>query len=165
MFLPFLFPTRLHTAPLQVLPLAAARYNDFAKDDTPLSVVILADGFYLSSGFLNVLLYWYTLPYLLPHRMNGFDDRSIVLDAEMANNQNHLSSSGAVGNNHHTPGNDSVIDIKAADPVSVYEASGIEYHQNGSSRTYPLTASPVRDNIHIRDEWTGDSATNIDDDI
>ncbi len=93
--------------------------------------------------------------------MGGFNDQSIVLDVEMANNQNHLSSSG-VGNSHHTPGGGSVIDIKA---VSVYEASGIEYHQNGSSRTYPLTASPVRDNIHIRDEWTGDSATNIDDDI
>jgi hypothetical protein len=109
-------------------------------------VVILADGFYLSSGFLNVLLYRYTRPYLLP--LDGVDDPSIVLDA---NSQHHLTGFGFVG---------SVMDLKPADPV--YEASEIR-----SYRTYALTASPVRDEIHIRDESTlaGASATNIDVDI
>lgn len=139
---------------LQVLPLAAARYNDFAKGNTPFSVVILADGLYLSSGFLNVLLYWYTRPYLLPHLMDSVDDRSIVLDAETPNSQNHLTGSGFVG---------SVMDIKPADPV--YEASEITHYQNGTYMTYALTASPVRDEIHIGDESTGVGATNIDDDI
>jgi len=73
---------------ITVLPLAAARYSDFAKDDTPFPVVILADGLYLSSGFLNVLLYRYTRPYLLPYRMDSVDDsvdnQSIMLNTEKA---------------------------------------------------------------------------------
>lgn len=141
----------LLTMPVQVLPLAAARYNDFAKGDTPFSVLVLADGFYLLSGFFNVLLYWYTRPYLLPHRV---ERRSMVLDAERANSQNHLTSSGFVG---------SVMEIKPADPV--YEAPEITHHQNGTYQTPPLTASPVRDEIHIGDESTGASATNMEYDI
>ena len=149
----FHFLPNLLTTLLQVLPLAAARYNDFAKGDTPFSVVILTDGFYLSSGFLNVLLYRYTRPYLLPHRI---DNQSIVLDAEISNSQNHLNYSGFVG---------SVMDLKPADPV--YEASSeITRHQDGTYTTYESTASPVRDEIHhIRDESTGASATNVDDDL
>lgn len=136
---------------ITVLPLAAARYNDFAKGDTPFSVVILADGFYLSSGFLNVLLYRYTRPYLLPHR---FNNQSIVLDAAIINSQNHPTCSGFVG---------SVMDIKPADPA--YEASEIIHHRHGTYGTHELTASPVRDEIHIRDESTRASVTNVDDDI
>jgi len=109
-------------------------------------VVILADGFYLSSGFLNVLLYRYTRPYLLP--LDSVDDQSIML-AEIANSQNYLTGPAFVG---------SVMEIKPADPA--YEAS-----ENGSYRTYALTTSPVRDEKHIRDESTGASAANIDDDI
>jgi hypothetical protein len=143
----FPFPAGLLTTLLQVLPLAAARYNDFARGDTPFSVVILADGFYLSSGFLNVLLYRYTRPYLLP--LDSVDDQSIVLRTEIANNQNYLTGPAFVG---------SVMEIKPADPV--YEAS-----ENGTYRTYALTASPVRDDKHIRDDSIGASATNINDDI
>lgn len=137
--------TKLLTTLLQVLPLAAARYNDFAKGDTPFTVVIFADGFYLSSGFLNVLLYRYTRPYLLP--LDSVNDQPIVLDA--ANSQTYFTGPAFVG---------SVMEIKPADPV--YEAS-----ENGTFRTYALTASPVRDEKHIRDESTGASATNINDDI
>lgn len=148
MFFPPPFLAGLLTALLQVLPLAAARYNDFAKGDTPFSVIILADGFYLSSGFLNVLLYRCTRPYLLP--LDNVNDQSIVLDAEIANSLNHLTSpaSGFVG---------SVMDLKPADPI--HEAS-----ENGAYRNYALTASPVRDEMHIRDS-TGTGVTNIDDDI
>jgi hypothetical protein len=113
-------------------------------------VVILADGFYLSSGLLNVLLYRCTRPYLLP--LDSVNDQSIVLDAEIANSQHHLTSPGFVG---------SVMDLKPADPVP--EAS-----ENGTDRTYALTASPLRDEVHIRDESTGTGATNnyiVDDDI
>jgi hypothetical protein len=150
----FSFPAGLLTTLLQVLPLAAARYNDFAKGNTPFSVVILADGFYLSSGFLNVLLYRYTRPYLLP--LDSVGDQPIVLDA---NSQNHITGSGFRG----FVG--SVMDLKPVDPV--YEASEITHHQNGTYRTssYALTASPVRNEIHIRDDSTGASATNIDVDI
>jgi hypothetical protein len=88
LFFFFSFPAGLLTLLLQVLPLAAARYSDFAKDDTPFPVVILADGLYLSSGFLNVLLYRYTRPYLLPYRMDSVDDsvdnQSIMLNTEKA---------------------------------------------------------------------------------
>jgi hypothetical protein len=141
----FSFPVGLLTTLLQVLPLAAARYNEFAKDDTPFPVVMLADGFYLSSGLLNVLLYWYTRPYLLPHRMDSVDDQSIMLDAEIANSQNHLTSSGFVG---------SVMNIKAADP-----------EENGIYKTNALMASPIRDEKHIRDGSTEAGATDTDDDI
>ena len=146
----FSFPAGLLTALLQVLPLAAARYNDFTKGDTPFAVVVLADGFYLSSGFLR-----YTRPYFLPHRVDSFDNQSIVLDTEIPNDQTHLSSSGVVSNNP-------VMELKPADPV--YEAPGIVYHRNRSSGVYPLTTSPVRDNTHMRDASAGDGATNIDDD-
>jgi hypothetical protein len=136
---------------LQVLPLAAARYNDFAKNDTPFVVVILADGFYLSSGFLNVLLYWYTRPYLLPHRIDSIDDQSIVLDA---NSQNHLTSSGFVA---------SVMEIRPTEPV--LEAPKITHHQNATYRTSAFTASPVRDETYIRDKSTGAGGSSTDDDI
>ena len=129
---------------VQVLPLAVARCNDFAKGDTPFS----GRRFYLLSGGFNVLLYWYTRPYLLPHRV---ERQSMVLDAERANSQNHLTSSGFVG---------SVMEIKPADPV--YEAPEITHHQNGTYQTSPLTASPIRDEIHIRDVSTGVGATNME---
>jgi len=146
----FSFPAGLLTPLLQVLPLAAARYNDFAKDDTPFSVVIIADGFYLSSGFLNVLLYRYTRPYLLPHRMDSVDDQSIMLEAEVANGQNYLTNPCFVG---------SVMEIKPE-----YEPSEITHPQNETYLTNALTASPVRYENYIRDESTEAGATNIDDD-
>ena len=138
---------------LQVLPLAAARYNDFAKDNTPFSVVILADGFYLSSGFLNVLLYRYTRPFLLPYRMDSVEDQSIVLGAQTANSQNYFTNSDFVG---------SVTVIR---PAAAFEASEITQHQNETYRTDVLTASPVCDGKYIRDKSTEASGFSIDDDI
>ena len=144
------------TTLLQVLPLAAARYNDFAKDNTPFSVVIVADGFYLSSGLLNVLLYQYTRPYLLPHRMDSVDDQSIMLEAEVGNGQNYLTGSAFVG---------SVMEIRPVD--AEYEASEITHHQNGPYQgpylTDALTTSPISDVNHLRDESTEAGTTNIDD--
>jgi hypothetical protein len=91
----FSFPARLFTTLLQGLPIFVARRYVFT---TPSSVIILADCFYLSYGFLNVILYRYTRPYLLPRRMDSVDDQSvIVLNAEVANSQNHFTSSGFVG--------------------------------------------------------------------
>jgi hypothetical protein len=144
----FSFPRGLLISALQVIPLAAARYNTFAKGDnaTPFYVIVFADGFYLSSGFLNVALYRYTRPYLLPHRMDSLDNQSFVLRSELGDSQTHLPSSDVVGNNHHAPGND-----------PAYEVSEFAQHQGGT----PLTASPGR----VHDELTGGDAANIDDDI
>jgi hypothetical protein len=111
-----------------VLPLAAARYNDFAKDDTPFGVVVLADGFYLSSGFLNVLLYRYTRPYLLPHRIDSLDDQSI-LHHEMTSNPTHLPGSIVVGNNRHALGEDS-------EGRSGNQASDDRLNEKGASNIY-----------------------------
>jgi len=87
---------------ITVLPLAAARYNDFAKNDTPFGVIVFADGFYLSSGFLNVLLYRYTRPYLLPHRIDSLYDQPEpkVHHHQMANGGNHLRRSVSVNNSN-----------------------------------------------------------------
>jgi hypothetical protein len=121
---------------LQVLPLAAARYNDFTKHTTPFSVVVVADGFYLSSGFLNVLLYRYTRPYLLPHRI---DSDGSDMEMESADPEYEASES-----THHQDG-------------TYYRTSVGTYY-----RTSAFSTSPVRDESHIGDEPTGAGATNID---
>jgi len=139
---------------ITVLPLAAARYNDFTKDDTPFGFLVLADGLYLSSGFLNVVLYWYTRPYLLPNRapVDTLDDQSFVLRSESPNGQIQPPS---FSNNRA-----SFMDHKSA--ASVYESSEMApfRHQDG-----PLTASLGHDHKISRDEATGGYTTNIDDDI
>jgi hypothetical protein len=77
MHLPCPSSTRLLTSTFQVLPLAAARYHYFVKGYTPFGVVVVADGFYLFSGLLNVILYVYTRPDLLPHDIDS-DNQSMA---------------------------------------------------------------------------------------
>jgi len=139
-----------------VLPLAAARYNDFAKDDTPFGVVVLADGFYLSSGFLNVLLYRYTRPYLLPHRIDSLDDQSIVLHHEMTSDPSHLPGSVVVGNNRHALGEAS--EGRSRDLGLLHESSNVGYHRDGSDRT--MTPSG-RDDRASDDKLGEKGASNI----
>jgi len=144
-----------------VVPLAAARYNNFIRDDTPFSVIVLADGFYLSSGFLNVVLYWYTRPYLLPNRVDtSLDDQSFVLRCESPDCQIPPPSFG-----NDRPTSASFMDHKSAAPA--YESSEI-----GQSRfthqDRPLsgiTASLGYDDNISRDEVKGGYTTNINDDI
>ena len=142
-----------------MLPLAAARYNDFAKDDTPFGVVVLADGFYLSSGFLNVLLYRYTRPYLLPHRIDSLDDQSIVLHHEMTSNPNHLPGSVVVNNNRHALGQDS--EGRSRDLAMLHESPNIGYHRGGSDRTI----APSGRDDQVSDKLSEKGAGNIYDDI
>ena len=153
----FFPPAESLTSALQVLPLAAARYNDFTKDDTPFGVLVLADGFYLSSGFFNVVLYWYTRPYLLPNRVpeDSLDDQSFVLRSESPDGQIHPPS---FGNNRHASA--SFMEHKSDDPA--YESSEIALfaQQDG-----PLTASLRHDHKTSRDEVTRGYTTNRDDDI
>jgi hypothetical protein len=63
--------------------LSAARYNelDKPKSHTPIGVVVFTDGLYLLSGLLNVMLYVYIRPDLLPHDPDP-DDESFPLHAE-----------------------------------------------------------------------------------
>jgi hypothetical protein len=78
MYPPFRSSTRLLTSTFQVLPLAAARYHSFVTGYTPFGVVAFADSFYLLSGLLNVMLYVYTRPDLLPHDIDS-DNQSLAL--------------------------------------------------------------------------------------
>jgi hypothetical protein len=143
-----------------VLPLAAARYNDFAKGDTPFGVVVLADGFYLSSGFLNVILYRYTRPYVLPHRIDSLDDQSIVLQHEMTGNSSHLPGSVVVGNNHHALGEDS--EGKVGDPALLHQSPDVGYHRDGSDRTIAPSGC---DHQASGDKLSREGAGDIYDDI
>ena len=78
--------------------MSAARYNelDKPKSNTPIGVVVLADGLYLLSGLLNVMLYAYIRPDLLPHDPDPDDHQSFSL--------------------HSEPRPDSVIDFNVAGP-------------------------------------------------
>jgi len=139
---------------LTVLPLAAARYNDFAEGDTPFGVVVLADGFYLLSGFLNVLLYRFTRPYLLPRRTDSLD-QSTVLHQDTTNSRNHFRVSDVAGNHHHAFGED-------PESKPVFEPPVIVIHRDGSHITI---ASSGHDQQVPGDKLTGEGARNIYDDI
>jgi len=81
-YVPSHWPTCATHAYLHIGCLCCAR-SYFAKGDT-----VLCDRtgrrFYPLSGVFNVLLYWYTRSYLLPHRV---ERQSMVLDAERADSQ------------------------------------------------------------------------------
>lgn len=51
----------------QILPVSIVRYMSFAHHQVPSSVTFFVDSIYLSSGLLNVLLFSFTRPFLLPH--------------------------------------------------------------------------------------------------
>jgi len=70
---------------ITVVPLAGVRYTGFAGHHPPFGALVFADGLYLFSGLFNVLLYRYTRPYLLPHRVEeSLDNQSVVLRSESA---------------------------------------------------------------------------------
>jgi len=52
---------------LSILPLSIARYSSFAHHYVSFAVLCFVDIIYLSLGLLNVLLFSFTRPYLLPH--------------------------------------------------------------------------------------------------
>ncbi|KAH9968849.1 hypothetical protein BC827DRAFT_1166129 [Russula dissimulans] len=133
-----------------VLPLAVARYNEFAGRTPPFGVVVLADGFYLSSGLLNVLLYRYTRPFLLPRRDESPDNQSIVLRSQLTDSRIHLPDPEALGNKSHASGRDfSFMERKSADPV--FEPPGITVTHYQGGGTYLRTESPSQEYGHQLD--------------
>ncbi|KAI9462446.1 hypothetical protein BJY52DRAFT_149237 [Lactarius psammicola] len=115
---------------ITVLPLAAARYNDFSRDNTPPAVLVFADGLYLTSGLLNVLLYMYTRPFLLPRSSDTPDNRSISFHSESARSRSDLPGSTIPDNTRVN--RDPSIEPKSVDPV--YDASEMVHHRSGTSQ-------------------------------
>lgn len=121
--------------------MAAARYNDFAKNDTPFGVVVLADGFYLLSGLLNVILYKYTRPYLLPHSYNS-GNHSFALHSDLTPSQNNLPGS--------TDGHGIQGDLSPSEPKSddlPYAIQEIVHRQGTASHLASEPRSSIYDEI------------------
>jgi hypothetical protein len=107
---------------IQVLPLAATRIHTFFAHHTPFALIIMADGLYLSSGLLNVLLYAYTRPFLLPHANDSSDGQSIVIHSEFTQSRSDLP-----GSTTNTRVDSSLFEPKLADPV--YDSPEVAHHQ------------------------------------
>ena len=90
--------------------MAAARYRAFAGHQPPFSFTVFADSLFLSSGLLNVLLYVYTRPYLLPHSSDDSPDNQ----SEFAQSRSDHTGSPVFGNARIV---ESPIEPKSADPV------------------------------------------------
>ncbi|KAH9064106.1 hypothetical protein EDB87DRAFT_1575009 [Lactarius vividus] len=114
---------------ITVLPLAAARYSDFSGHTPRFGVLVFADGLYLASGLLNVLLYAYTRPFLLPHNSDSPDDQSISIRSEFAQSRSDLPGSTILGNTHVVDRDPSPIEPKSADPV--YDTLEMAHRQPG----------------------------------
>ncbi|KAH9044788.1 hypothetical protein EDB85DRAFT_1911234 [Lactarius pseudohatsudake] len=119
---------------ITVLPLAAARYSDFSGHKPRFGIIVFADGLYLASGLLNVLLYAYTRPFLLPHNSDSPDDQSISIRSEFAQSRSDLPGSAILGNTHVVDRDPSPIEPKSADPV--YDTLEMAHRQPG---TLPIT--------------------------
>jgi len=52
---------------MTIMPVSVARYSAFAHHQVSFAVTCFVDIIYLSTGLLNVLLFSFTRPYLLPH--------------------------------------------------------------------------------------------------
>ncbi|KAI9441548.1 hypothetical protein H4582DRAFT_1933362 [Lactarius indigo] len=121
---------------ITILPLAAARYSQFAGHKPRTGVTIFADGLYLASGFLNVLLYAYTRPFLLPHNSDSSDNRTVSIHSEFAQSRSDLPGSAIIGNTHVVDRNPSPIELKLADPAYDNDTPEMAHHQPG---TLPIT--------------------------
>jgi hypothetical protein len=112
-----------------VLPLTVARYLTFTQHQVPFSFTAIADGLFLSSGFLNVLLYAYTRPFLFPHTRDNVDNQSIEIHSEFSQSHTILDNTRIVDRDP------SPIEPNSAGPV--YDAPEMAHHQPG---TLPITA-------------------------
>jgi len=120
---------------ITVLPLTAARYRTFTGHHTPFAFTIVADGLFLSSGLLNVLLYAYTRPFLFPDTSDdGSDNQSIAMHSEYAQSHNDLPASTVLSNTPVVDRDPSLIEPKSA--VSSYNAPEMAHNQPG---TLPMT--------------------------
>jgi hypothetical protein len=110
--------------------LAAARYRTFNNHYTPPALTLFADGLYLSSGLLNVLLYAYTRPFLFPHTDDdGSDNQSISIHSEFAQIHDDLPGPTMLSNTLVTDRDPSLIEPKSAG--SGYDAPQIAHHSPG----------------------------------
>jgi hypothetical protein len=109
---------------------AGARYRHFAGHNPPFSFTVIADALFLSSGLLNVLLYVYTRPFLLPHS-DSPDDQSIAIHSEFAQSRSDLP---VLGSSRVVERDPSPIEPRSADPV--YDAPEMASLQHG---TLPIT--------------------------
>jgi hypothetical protein len=112
------------TSAIQVLPLTVARYLTFTQHQVPFSFTAIADGLFLSSGFLNVLLYAYTRPFLFPHTRDNVDNQSIEIHSEFSQSHTILDNTRIVDRDP------SPIEPNSADPV--YDAPEMAHHQSGA---------------------------------
>jgi len=153
---------------LTVLPVAAARYREFHKHrQTSFIFTAIADGLYLASGLLNVLLYAYTRPYLLPHASDSPDNRSIAIHSDSAQSRNDLPESTIFGQPRVVDRDPSPIEPKSDDPA--YDAPEMAQHQPG---TLPITTHAGDRNIGHNHESSGETlvrrgplAMNISDEV
>lgn len=130
---------------ITVLPLAATRYLEFSGHCPRFVATVIADSFYLSSGLLNVLLYVYTRPFLLPHSLDSPDNQSIEIRSEFAQSRNDLPGSTFLGNTYVVDRDPSPIEPKSPDPI--YDTLEMAHHQPG---TLPIiTRTGDRDIGHI----------------
>ena len=95
--------------------MAAVRYRYFAGHAPPSSLILFADGLFLSSGLLNVLLYVYTRPFLLPHSSDNPDNQSVT--SEFAPSQSDPPNSTILGNTRVVERCTSPIESKKVDPA------------------------------------------------
>lgn len=131
--------------------MTAARYRTFTGHYTPFAFTVIADGLFLSSGLLNVLLYAYTRPFLLPHTNDSADNQSIAI-SEFAESRHDLRSSTILGNTHLVDRDPSLIEPKSADLV--YDAPQMLHHQPG---TLPITTHASDRDIGHNNEGSGDT--------
>ncbi len=142
----------LLTSAIQVLPLAAARYSDFSGHEPAFAVTVIADGFYLSSGLLNVLLYAYTRPYLLPHSSDTPDNQSISIRSEFTQTRGDLPGPTILDNTHVVDRDPLPIESRSADPR--YDTLEPAHRQPG---TLPTTTHAGGRNISHSYESSGET--------
>ena len=93
--------------------MTAARFRYISGRSTPFSFTLIADSLYLSSGLLNVLLYAYTRPFLLPQSPDSPGRQSIAIHCEFEQSRSDLPDSTVLGDVERHP---SLIE-----PKSVYD--------------------------------------------
>ena len=110
--------------------MSAARFSYFAGHTVPFSVTVVTDSLFLSSGLLNVLLYVYTRPFLLPHNDDSPDNQSIAIHSEFAQSRSDLPDSTILGDTRVVDRDPSPIELKSVTPPG-YGAPEMAHLQPG----------------------------------
>lgn len=131
---------------MQVLPLTIARYLDFTGHKQHFAFLAIADGLFLSSGLLNVLLYAYTRPFLFPQ--DNADNQSIEIHSVLSHSR---PNSTVLDNTRVVDRDSSPVEPKSADPV--YDVPEMA-HQPG---TLPITTHAGDRDIGHNHESSGET--------